>query len=34
VFLLFAGLFTGAVLMVFVFMRERWFPIAITVSPA
>ena len=26
VFILFAGLFTGAVLMVFVFMRERWFP--------
>lgn len=26
VFILFAGLFTGAVLMVFVFMRPRWFP--------
>jgi hypothetical protein len=26
VFILFAGLFTGAVLMVFIFIRERWFP--------
>ena len=32
VFLLFAGLFTGAVLMVFVFMRQRWFPAGNIVS--
>ena len=30
VFILFAGLFTGAMLMVLVFMRERWFPAPVT----
>ena len=32
VFILFAGLFTGAALMVFIFMRQRWFPAGNIVS--